>query len=134
MKKHYFELDQVHSITLTMEKESKYTWKEEIPSSPKRFLGITIGKKPAIPAGWSESDEEYLSDIRYRKQSSYFEDYTWYRVDENAKRVFIKPHVEVRFGYKESIGKRFETDQEAQTWVNELVQSSDKKFHVIINK
>ena len=134
MKKHYFELDQVHSITLTMEKESKYTWKEEIPSRPKRFLGITIGKKPAIPAGWSEYEEEYENHLKYRVQSSYFDRYNWYRVDETTKKVFIKPYVEIRFGYKESISKRYETDEEAQAWVDELISSSEKKFQLIINK
>lgn len=131
MQKHYFELDQVHSITLTMERESEYQWKEEIPSRPKKFLGFTIGTKPAIPAGWSEYEEEYVNDLRYRVQSSYFEKYNWYRVDEKAMKVFIKPYVEIRFGYKESISNRYETNDEAQAFVDGLISSSEKKLQVI---
>jgi len=135
MQKTYFELDKVDSITLSMEKESNdYYWKEAVPARPKKFLGITIGTRPEVPAGWSEYEEEYEEDYRRRKQKSYFDQYTWYRVDEKDKKIFIKPHVEVRFGYKQSIGHRFESDAEAQSWVDELIQSSPKQFHVIINK
>lgn len=135
MQKNYFELDKVESITLTMERESfEYYWKESIPSRPKKFLGITIGTLPEVPAGWSEYEEEDRFDLRRRKQKSYFDQYSWYRVDENAKKLFIKPHVEIRFGYKHCIGQRFESDTEAQAWVDELIQSSTKQFHVIINK
>lgn len=134
MKKHYFELDQVHSITFSMERDSEYIWKEAVPPRPKKFLGITIGTKPAIPAGWSEYQEEEEYEMKRRKQSSYFDDYDWYRVDEKAKKIFIKPHVDVRFGHKEGIGCRYETNEEAQAWIDELIQSSDKQFHVIINK
>jgi hypothetical protein len=135
MQKHYFELSKVHSVTLTMERESvDYYWKEAVPARPKKFLGVVIGTLPAVPAGWSEYEEEYEEDYRRRKQKSYFDQYSWYRIDEKTKQIFIKPHVEVRFGYKESIGHRFESDIEAQDWVDELIQSSSKQFHVIINK
>jgi hypothetical protein len=135
MQKTYFELDKVDSITLSMEKESDdYYWKEAVPARPKKFLGITIGTRPEVPAGWSEYEEEYEEDYRRRKQKSYFDQYSWYRIDEKTKQIFIKPHVEVRFGYKQSIGRRFESDTEAQSWVDELIQSSPKQFHVIINK
>ena len=135
MTKHYFELDKVNSITLTMERESSnYYWKEAVPARPKKFLGIKIGTLPSVPAGWSEYDKEYEDDYRRRKQSSYFEDYKWYKVDEVNKKIFIKPHVEIRFGYKQSIGQNFNSNEEAQSWVDELIQSSDKQFHVIINK
>lgn len=134
MQKHYFELDQVHSITLTMEREAGYYWKEAIPARPRKFLGFTIGTKPAVPAGWSEYEEEDSYDLKRRKPSSYFDQYDWYRVDEKAQKVFSKAQIEVRFGYKESIGTRFETDAEAQAWVDELIATSNKKFTVIINK
>ena len=134
MQKHYFELSQVHSITLTMERDSGFMWKEAIPARPKKFLGFKVGTHPEVPSGWSEYQEEDRYDLRRRRPSSYFEDYDSYRVDENAKKIFVKPHAEVRFGYKESIGTRFENDSEAQLWVDELIASSDKKFTVIINK
>ena len=132
MKKHYFELDKVDSITLTMERNAGYIWKDAIPARPKKFLGFIIGTKPAIPAGWSEYLEEDQYDLRRRVQSTYFENYKWYRVDESAKQVWHKAHVEVRFGYKQSIGHNFESNEEAQAWVDDLVSSSKKKFQIII--
>lgn len=136
MQKHYFELDKVDSITLTMERETtEYTWKERVHERPRKFLGFTIGTRPEVPAGWTSYGEDECEDNYHRrKQSSYFSEYAWYRVDEAAKRLFIKPYVVVRFGYKQEISTRFENDVEAQAWVDELIASSDKKFHVIINK
>jgi hypothetical protein len=129
MQKHYFELDKVDSITITMEKESLYRWFFEIPARPKTFLGIQYGMTKAIPAGWSDYKEGYNP-----KPSSYFDGYKWYRVDEVAKKIYNKAYVEIRFGYKQSIGKNFESNEEAQAYVDELILSSDKKFTLIINK
>lgn len=136
MQKHYFELDKVDSINLTTERESSYRWFPEIPARPKKFLGIKYGMAPEIPAGWNDCIDEDGKEYRpwSRKQSSYFEDYKFYRVDDVAKRVYSKAHVEVRFGYKQSIGHSFNSNGEAQAWVDEIVASSDKKFHVIINE
>lgn len=131
--KHYFELDKVNSITLRFEKESEYRWYEEVPSRPRKMFGIKIGTIAAIPAGWnSEEPEEELRYSHRRVSSSYFERYKWYRVDETKKRVFEKAYIEIVFGYKQTISTKFETNEEAQEYVNELIQSSEKEFHVII--
>lgn len=138
MQKHYFELDKVDSITLTHETESSYRWFPEIPARPKTFLGFKTGKMhPAVPAGWNNNIADNGSELQYRlwdrKQSTYFKDYEWYRVDELLCRVYNKAHVEIRFGYKQTFGVRFESNEEAQEWVDDLISSSDKEFHVIIN-
>jgi hypothetical protein len=129
MQKQYFQLDLVHSITLTYEKESSYKWYAEVPARPRTFLGIPFGMTEAIPAGWSDYEEGW-----WPKPSSYFDDYNWYRVDEVNKKVFNKAHVDIRFSYKEGIGVRFDSNEEAEKYVNELVESSNKKFTVVINK
>lgn len=137
MQKHYFELDKVDSITLTHETETNYRWFPEIPAHPKTFLGFKYGMNPVVPAGWNDNIEdgtEYKPRVWSRKQSVYFNDYLWYRVDENAKRIYNKSHVEIRFGYKQTLGVRFESNEEAQEYVDYLISSSDKEFHVIINK
>jgi hypothetical protein len=136
MKKHYFELDKVDSITLTHERETSYRWCPEIPATPRMFLGIPIGTNKAIPAGWNEyvdenGNEKYQND---RTKTSYFVGYTSYRIDETNKRIYNKAHVEIRLGYKQSFGVSFESTEEAQAYVDELISSSDKSFHVIINK
>jgi hypothetical protein len=137
MQKHYFELDKVDSITLTHETETSYRWFPEIPAHPKTFLGFKTGKMhPAIPAGWNDYIDDDGNEYRpwNRRQSSYFKDYEWYRVDENANRVYNKSHVEIRLGYKQSFGKTFDSNNEAQTYVDDLILGSEKEFHVIINK
>lgn len=135
MNKYYFELSKVESITLYMEREcTEYYWKEEVPARPKKFLGFAVGKYPPVPAGWSDYEEEDEYDYRKRKQKSYFDQYSWYRADEVTKKIFHKPQVEVVLGYKHSISTRFESDAEAQAWVDELIATSDKKFHVIVKK
>jgi len=139
MQKHYFELDKVDSITLTHETESSYRWFPEIPARPKTFLGIQLwSMHPTVPAGWNNNIDDNGNEYQYRtwdrKQSSYFKDYSWYRVDENAKRVYNKSYVEIRFGYKQTFGVRFESNEDAQAYVDDLILGSDKEFHVIINK
>lgn len=135
MKKHYFELDKVDSITLTGERETSYRWFPEIPARPKTFMGIKYGMTEAIPAGWNkyidEDGNEYFAGER--KQSSYFADYSWYKVCDITQRIYDKAHVEIRFGYKQSIGINFEYNEEAQEYVDDLIASSDKQFHVIVN-
>jgi hypothetical protein len=58
----------------------------------------------------------------------------WYRVDEINKKVYNKAHVNVHLNYKEGISCDFDSNEEAQKYVDELIASSDKKFTVIINK
>ena len=137
MQKHYFELDKVDSITLTGETVTSYRWFPEIPARSKTFLGIKYGMQPAIPAGWNDKiddDGNEYTYLRYcRKQSTYFKEYEWYRIDALG-RVYNKAYVEIRFGYKQTFGIRFESYEEAQTYVDDLILGSDKEFHVIINK
>jgi hypothetical protein len=131
MQKYYFELDKVDSITLIMERDSEYKWFEEIPDRPRKFLGLRFGTIKGIPAGWSSYD---LEDHHYnsRKPSSYFDEYNRYKVDEENKKVFRKAYVEVSLGYKRTISRNFESNEEAQSWVDDLISDSNKKFHVIV--
>lgn len=136
MKKHYFELDKVESITLTGETETNYRWFPETPASPKTFLGIRYGMTEVIPAGWNDyiDDNENEYNTHWRKPVSYFADYSWYKVCDITQRIYNKAHVEIRFGYKQSVGVNFNSNEEAQKYVDDLINSSDKQFHVIINK
>lgn len=130
MQKNYFQLDKVSAIILTYERETSYRWRDGIPAKPKTFLGIKYGMSDAIPAGWSDDDE----DVRYTKPSSYFDNYNWYRADEINGKVYNRARVDVKFSHQEGIGANFDSNEEAQQYVDELIASSDKKFAVIINK
>lgn len=134
MTKYYFELDKVQSITLTHENETSFRWMPSIPARPKTFLGFKYGMEPEIPAGWNDCIKEDGTD-RYpheRKQSSYFEDYSWYKV--LPFRIHNKANVSIYLSYRHTLGMRFDSNEEAQAYVDDLILGSDKKFHVIVNK
>jgi hypothetical protein len=129
MIKYYFDLDKVSSIRLKLEAESEYKWYDEIKPQPKiNFLGIQYGMTEAIPAGWG------YEDSHWRYGPSYFEGYKQYRVDLATKEVSIRPKVTVFLGYKDSYTSYFDTDQEAQAYVDDLISKSTKNFQVIIEK
>lgn len=134
MQKHYFELDKIESITLTHETETSYRWMDSIPARPKTFLGFKYGMEPEIPAGWNEYIREDGTD-RYpwdRKTSEYFEEYNWLKV--LPFRILNKANVSIYLSYKHTLGMNFDSNEEAQAYVDDLIASSDKEFHVIINK
>jgi hypothetical protein len=126
-QKIYFNLDLISAIHVTMERESGYKWFEAVSAKPKTFLGIRVGTEPAIPAGWS--DWECGFD---RKTSSYFDDYSWYRVDETEKKIFNKAHVNVHLGPKESVSMNFNSNQEALDWAEGIIIKSGKKLEAVI--
>ena len=135
MQKHYFELDKVDSITLTLERETNYKWFPEIPASPKTFLGIKYGMYDAIPAGWNDSIDIKGNDRKwYRKQSYQFDEYQSYRIDETNKKIYNKARVEIRLGYKQYFGLTFESDMLAEAYIDDLILGTGKEFHIIINK
>lgn len=134
MKKHYFELDKIESITLTHETETSYRWMDSIPARPKTFLGFKYGMEPEIPAGWNDYIREDGTD-RYpwdRKTSEYFEEYEWLKV--LPFRIHNKANVSIYLSYKHTLGMNFDSNEEAQAYVDDLILGSDKKFTVIINK
>jgi hypothetical protein len=126
--KYYFDVNEIKSIELTFEKVSNYKWREEIPSKTNYLLGfIPIGRTPHRDACWIDGDNDYwgTSDEKIKT-------WEWYRVQEFPKMVFQKPTVYLNLGYRNSYTHRFETNEEAQEWVDELTMVlPDKHFEVI---
>ena len=133
MTKKYFQLDSIISIQFTTERESEYRWKERIPERDKKFLGFVVGRYPEIPEGWVSGDFEYLTyDKRIRVDSSCFERYSWLRVDEKNKKIWNKATVEIKLAHKDMVSRQFNSNEEAQSWIDEIISESGKKFKVII--
>jgi hypothetical protein len=129
MTKYYFDLDKVSSISYKLEEKSEYKWYDEIKPQRRYFLGLPIGWTEGKIEGWS-----YYSNGEDRTSPQFFDDYKHYRVDLVTKEVFIRPRVTVFLGYKDSYTSYFDTDHQAQAYVNELVAKSKKNFQVIIEK
>lgn len=134
MTKKYFQLDNIISIQFTTERESEYRWKERIPERDKKFLGFVVGKHPEIPEGWTSRNFGHLTDDdeKIRVDSSYFERYTWLRVDEKNKKIWNKATVEIKLRYKDMVYRQFNSNEEAKAWIDEIISESGKKFKVII--
>ena len=128
MIKYYFDLDKVSSISYKLEEVSGYKWCDEVKPQPRYFLGFQIGWTKGKPAGWVWENEDY------RRDDSYFDDYKSYKVDSVNKKITIRPRVTVFLGYKDYYVNYFDTDQEAQTYVKNLIDQSKKNFQVIIEK
>ena len=124
-----------------------YKWREEetIPKYKRFLLFFKVkGGFKVNPAGFYEErthhydfdgdrkyylhiSEEYL--IRYGYLIKEFGNHggVSYR-----KEVWNQAYVEVSLGYKSSIGRSFDTDQEAKDWINKLKEMSSKDFETVI--
>lgn len=129
MTKQYFETDKIQTVTLTFESETSYQWYEAVPETPQTFLGFRVGTHPSIKAGWASG---FFGERRTTEEMRAYWD-AW-RVDETAMKVYNKAHVSIHLSYKHTVGCRFESNEEAQKYVDDLIASSDKKFNVIITK
>lgn len=128
MTKNYFETDKIQTVTLTMETLSGMKWLEERPEKTCKFLGITISRELRLKEGWGYSTyrERYTTEELAKEWPSH-------RVDEKEKKVYNKSYVSIYFIYKHSIGARFDSNEEAQEYVDELIEQSGRIFNVIIN-
>jgi hypothetical protein len=124
----YFETDKIQTVTLTMESEVSMKWYEATPSKPIKFLGIRVGTYPGKKAGWAYS-------INHERNSTdeLLVEWKGYRVDEEEMKVYNKAHVSIHFSYKHTLGTRFDTNEDAQQYVDELIEQSGRSFNVIIN-
>ena len=127
MTQHYFETDKIQTVTLTQETEAGMNWYEERPEKIFKFLMFAVGRIPRADAGWAwdVNRERYSSDV-IRKENPYL------RIDEREMKVYNKAHVSIYFSYKHSLGCRFESNEEAQQYVDKLIEDSGRKFNVII--
>lgn len=118
----HFRLDSITRITLVKRKLGEYYW---APSRPEKrtFFGLIVSEK-ALPAGWSfcEDDRYELKDILK---------YSWYSFDESNNKIYIKPQVEIRLLEQGEIIHRFNSDEEAIAWIDDVIAQTEHKFVVI---
>jgi len=124
--KTYIDRDKITKVRIQFEQKTRYTWWEEIPASVKRFLGFVYERQYVIPAGWSS-----YSDGKWRETTEEFLETGQYRVDDKAQEIFRKSNVTIHYGSHE-ITQWFNSDVEAQEFVDGLVERSKKDFEIII--
>ena len=127
MTKNYFETDKIQTVTLTQETDVEMEWYEERPEKIYKFLGITtsIDKKLKAGWGWKEHRERYSTE-------ELISEYSQFRVNEKEMKVYSKAHVSICFSYKHSVGCRFDSNEAAQQYVDNLIEDSGRKFNVIM--
>ena len=121
-----------------------YKWREEelIPKYKRVLLFFKVGDGFEVkPAGFYEErthhydfdgDRKYYLHIseEYLIRHGYLIKDAPYPYD--GKEVWNQAYVEISLGYKSSIGRSFDTDQEAKDWIVKLKEMSGKDFETVI--
>jgi hypothetical protein len=117
-----------------------YKWRNEtITRKYKKFLWFKWESGLEIkPEGFYEDRNTYYGDNFQLITSEDYLSKCGYIIKcvgayggiSESKEVWVKPHVEVSLGYKSTIGRSFDTDQEAIDWIKKLKEMSNKTFEV----
>lgn len=126
--KEHFDLDQIISVRFISEREAGFEWVEAIPEK-RIFFGL-IRWRSGRPAGFLNRDS--WNGTVYSEEALKRYDYRVYSYEERvAQRVCHKPYVTVYLSYDLQVTKSFETDAEAESWIEKIKAESGKTFEVV---
>lgn len=113
---------------------SSYVWREEetVPKYKRFLLFFKIKDGVEIkPAGfYEERTHYYYGDGKYYLHVTEEDLIRWgYLI--KGKELWNRAGVDVSLGYKSSVGKSFNTDEEAKAWIAYLKVRSNKQFETI---
>jgi hypothetical protein len=122
MNEVHFKLDSITRITLVKRKPSGYYW-ADVQLEKRGFFGL-IRRQKALPAGWTyyDGDRETLTSILC---------HTWYGFDEVENEIYNKSEVVIRLLDQGEIVHRFNSDEEAIAWIDDVIAQAGSKFIVI---
>ena len=131
IRKEYFDVSRIVSVYFTPEHpETKFYWQDRKPI--KQFFGL-INTGRFTEAGWLNAydcDEVFYTEDEIRSYG-----YKVYSTNERInERICNKAYVKVYLTHDNTIGQKFETDAEAEAWIELLKQTSGKTFEVAIYK
>ena len=108
----------------------EYVWRaEEIVPKYKRFLWIKWKSGfQTNPEGFYEERTDYYGNVYSRLVDEYWIKSNIIKEVPNGKEVWSKASVEISLGYKSSIGRKFDTNIEANEWIDKLKKLSNKTF------
>lgn len=126
--KEHFDINQIIGIKFHPERSAGYSWVEAEPEK-RIFFGL-IPWRYGRPAGFTDAGSPLQWIYTEEDLKSY--GYKVYSFDERINdRVCEKPYVVVYLAHELQISKKFETDSEAEEWVDQLKEKSGKSFEVI---
>lgn len=131
MSKEYFDVDRI--ISIHYRPENPVSWIYWVESKPiKKFFGLyNTGR--FTEAGWvdnSEWDENTYTDDDMRKRG-----FIVYDKDERINdRICRKAYVKVYLTHDNSIEQSFDSDKQAEEWIETLKEKSGKTFEVVTYK
>ena len=122
MNEVHFKLDSITRITLVKRKPSGYYW-ADVQLEKRGFFGL-VRRQKALPAGWTyyDGDRETLTSILR---------HTWYGFDEAENEIYNKSEVVIRLLDQGEIVHRFNSDEEAIAWIDDVIAQAGSKFVVI---
>lgn len=129
-QKIYFDVEKISVMEVRGEKLMDYGFYPEKPSKQAYiFFGlIPFGSTEYLPVRWSsDGGSYYTTDKKIRG-------YSFYRIDETAKKVYNRAQVIVHLGYKEKVSRLFDSTEEAVEWANDVIKTSGKTLELIIDK
>jgi hypothetical protein len=123
----YFNVEKISRIEIRFEKlVDKKFFPAEL-GKRNYFLGfIPLWKDDDLPDRWAEGNGKYCYDTDYNIRNN-----NWYRIQEEPKTLFYRPWVRVNMGYKESVIQYFDTDKDAQEFVDLIIDTCSNPFEVI---
>jgi hypothetical protein len=126
----YFNTNKIVSIHFTPEKTSERFYFED-RKPIKKFFGLINTGRFTQP-GWVDY---YDWDSKYTDEELRKQGYKVYTTDERINdRVCVKATVKVYLAHDNTIVQEFETDDEAEFWIENLKTISGKNFAVAIYK
>jgi hypothetical protein len=131
MSKEYFDIDRI--VSIWYRPEQPVSWIHWVESKPiKKFFGLyNTGR--FTEAGWvnnSEWDDYIYTDDEMRKNG-----YIVYDWNERVNdRICKKAYVKVYLTHDNSIEQSFDSDKQAEEWIETLKEKSGKTFEVVTYK
>ena len=130
--KEYFDVSRIISVYFRSETPCRYFyWVESEPI--KKFFGL-INTGRFTEAGWCDH-RDWEDGVIYTENWIRNYGYKVYSTDERIKdRICNKAYVKVYLTHDNQIEQSFETDDEAEAWIQSLKEKSGKTFEVVTYK
>ncbi len=130
--KEYFDLSRIVSVYFKLETTcTNFYWVESKPI--KRFFGL-FDTGRFTEAGWCDN-RDWEDGIIYTEDEIRNYGYKVYSTDERInERICHKAYVKVYLTHDNTIEQTFETDKEAEAWIELLKEKSGKVFQVATYK